>query len=55
MTDPLKVHPFHHSGHYDWRGRGICDCGSVKDASVHKLPGRSEDEKATEARRVGEH
>lgn len=55
MTDPLRVHPFHHSGHRDWRRRElICDCGSVKSASIHKLPERTEDERQVEERKIGE-
>lgn len=55
MTDPLRVHPFHHSGHRDWwRGELICDCGSLKSASIHKLPERDADEREVEARRLGD-
>lgn len=55
MTEPLKVHPFRYSRYRDYRQRPICDdCGSVQDATVHRLLERTEEEKATEARKLGE-
>jgi hypothetical protein len=55
MTEPVRVHPFRYSRHRDYRQRDICDeCGSLQDAKVHRLLDRTEDEKATEARKLGE-
>lgn len=38
----------------DHRGQYRCLCGLPKDNAVHKLPRRSEEEFAEEARRMGE-
>lgn len=54
MTEPLRTHPFHHSGQWDWRGRALCECGSIKGASIHQVPERTDEERAEEARRMGE-
>jgi len=55
MTEPLRVHPFRYSRYRDYRQRAICDdCGSTKDATVHQLLERTEDEREAEARKVGD-
>lgn len=56
MTEPLRVHPFRSSaGQRDWKRRElICECGSLKTASIHNVPERDEDEAATESRKLGE-
>lgn len=52
---PQRTHPPVASGQQDYRQVEICArCGSVWDASVHRVPERSEDEKNVEARKVGE-
>ena len=48
-------HPYVDDGRPDHRGQGRCtDCGLPKANRSHVLPARSEDEKAAEARRIGE-
>lgn len=56
MTEPLRPHVFQSSaGQRDWRRRElICVCGSVKSASIHKLPERDEAEQEMDARKLGE-
>lgn len=51
----ISVHVFHAGRWRDHRGRRICqDCGSTEDATVHRVPERSDDERQHESRRVGE-
>lgn len=42
------------SGVSDHRGVDICTCGSTFDASCHRVPERSEEQRVLEARRLGE-
>jgi len=40
---PLQTHPFAWDWpRSDWRGRALCECGSIEDARVHKLPDTTE-------------
>ena len=48
-------HPYTDDGQADHRGNTRCaDCGLPKANRSHVLPGRDDDEKAAEARRIGE-
>jgi len=51
---PVRPHVLHQSGHRDHRGQAICTCGSTADASIHRVREVSDDERAAEARRMGE-
>lgn len=53
IARPLRRHAFTPSGKHDF-GRPICVCGSLKNASLHRVPERTDEERAAEARRVGE-
>lgn len=51
----IAVHVFRPGRWRNYRGVRICDeCGSLETDSVHKVPERGEDEKAIEARMLGE-
>lgn len=50
---PLRRHAFVSSGKQAF-GRRICTCGSLEKDSIHRVPERSDEERAAEARRVGE-
>lgn len=55
MTEPITKHVFHAGRYRDHRGRRICEsCGSTEDATVHKVPERSDEEREHEQRRTGE-
>lgn len=56
MTEPLRKHAFRPSaGQTDWLTRQrICECGSLRNASIHELPERGEEETATQQRMLGE-
>lgn len=50
----LRTHAFHASGHTDGAGVPICHCGSLKTAAVHHLGDRTDEQRAAEARRIGD-
>jgi hypothetical protein len=50
----IRLHVFVASGDVDYRGVQICRCGSVWDASVHRVREISEDEREIDARKLGE-
>lgn len=55
MTEPITRHVFQAGRYRDHRGRRICEtCGSTEDATVHRVPERTEEERDLEARKVGE-
>lgn len=55
MTEPLRKHVFHAGRWRDHRQVPICaDCGSARDASIHRVPDLTEEQREHEQRRVGE-
>lgn len=51
----MRVHLFYPSPHTTFDGRRVCDlCGCTEAAKVHQVPERSDEERAVEARRLGE-
>lgn len=50
----LRHHQFEHSGYETYNKVPICTCGSDLDASVHRPRERTDEERAAEARRIGE-
>ena len=55
QSGTVVLHPFSDDGQPDHRGQGRCtECGLPATNRAHRLPARSEDERAVEARRLGE-
>jgi hypothetical protein len=51
----VAIHVYVDDGVVDHRGEGRCrDCGLPKANRSHRLPARTDDERAAEARRIGE-
>ncbi|HVG83151.1 MAG TPA: hypothetical protein VM820_01490 [Vicinamibacterales bacterium] len=50
---PLRRHAFVSSGKQAF-GRRICTCGSLERDSIHRVPEVTEEQRAADARRVGE-
>jgi hypothetical protein len=49
------IHVYRDDGTKDLYGEGRCgDCGLPRGNRLHKVPERSDDERAAEARRVGD-
>jgi len=48
-------HVFQAGQQADAKGRRVCErCGSLEQERVHRVPERTDDERAAEARRIGE-
>jgi hypothetical protein len=51
----VAKHPFQAGPHVDGRGARVCErCGSLETERIHRLPDRTEEQRAAEARRMGE-
>lgn len=51
----MQAHVFHAGDHRTHDGRRICEgCGDVEGAKVHRVPERTDEQRAEEARRTGD-
>jgi len=51
----IPRHVFQSGLQVDFRGRHVCErCGSLEKERVHRVPDRTDDDRAAEARRMGE-
>lgn len=56
QSGTVSLHPYRDDGVPDHRGQGRCtQCGLPAGNRAHRLPERTDDERAEEARRMGEH
>jgi len=53
-STPLRTHDFVWNAGPEVFGQQECQCGSLRDHTVHKVPQRNDEQRAHEARRVGE-